>query len=314
MNSSRRNHDEHLDVDAIQAFLDVGEESGQAAAGPTHEHLANCARCRSQVEAWREVFRELGQLRRFAPPGRLAERVMSGMEFPKTAARPFGMWWRLPVRRWFARPGARSHLSGRRLQDLADGALSLPRAWRAKAHLAACGRCESRFAGWRRLVAALESLPSLSPTPGFAEGVMARWRRMAEETTRRARTASNRGPWPHSLRGWALAGVLVGVPAAAFSSAAAFVSTFPQLTADDLVSYLWWQARDALSALASSVLGGLMQSGAAFRAYAFADFLIASPATAAAGGAALTTLTLAAVWVLRRNLGFTYGLPRHVGA
>ena len=313
MTANRPDFDEHLDADAIQALLDGGDEHASA-TGPAHEHLANCARCRGRVSAWRELFGELGELRHFEPPGRFAERVVAGIELPNAAAQPEGTWsWRR-VRRWFAPPPAARHLSGRRLQDLADGTLSLARSGRAKAHLAACEQCDRRFADWRRLMVTLEALPFLAPASGFAERVMARWLRMGEKTARGSQARRGLPLWPRSPRGWALAGVLIGVPAAAFSSAAAFVFTFPQLSAGGLVSYLSWQVRDALAALGSSLVGKLMQSAVVFRAYAMADFVLASPAAAAAGAAAFTTLTLAAVWVLRRNLGFTYAAPRHVRA
>ncbi len=309
MNSKQSSYDAHLDGDAIQSLLDVGEGHG-GASGSVRAHLANCAGCRARVGAWREVFGELGRLRRFAPPGRLAERVMSGIELPREAARPDGARSRLS--RWLARPVAIAHLSGRRLQDLADGTLSWQRAARARAHLVACAQCESRLAGWRRLMVALEGLPSLAPTAGFAERAMARWRRMAEESAGRSQTRRARWSWPRSPRGWAWAGALISVPTAAFVTVAVFVSSFPQLTASGLTTYLWWQARDALSAFGSSVLGALMQSGAAFRAYTLADYLLASPGTAAAGAAAFTTLTLASVWVLNRNLGLARIAHRHV--
>lgn len=302
MNSDRSSYGGHLDDDAIQGLLDAAEGRVDAAAEAARGHLARCAGCRARVDAWREMFGELGQLRRFAPPGRFAERVMSGIELTAEAASPSRarLWARL--RRWPTRPAANAHLSGRRLQELADGALSRKRAALVKAHLATCARCESRLTGWRRLIVTLETLPPLAPAAGFAERVMARWRAMADESAGRNRAARARRPWPRSPRGWALAGTLTSVPIAAVTAAAAFVSTVPQLTTGGLVTYLWWQTRDALSAFGGSLLSAVMQSGAAFRAYALADYLIASPATAAAGAAAFSTLTLSSVWVLRRNL------------
>ena len=309
MNSNRPSHGEHLDSDAIQALLDVGEGRG-GAHGSARRHLANCAGCRARLDAWQEVFGELGRLRRFTPPGRLAERVMSGIEFPREAPRPSRAWsW---LSRWLAWPVAIAHLSGRRLQDLADGTLSWRRAAQARAHLAACTQCEGRFAGWRRLMVALETLPSLTPSASFAEGVMARWRRIAEESAGVRQTRRVRWSWPRSPRGWAWAGALISVPTAAFVTAGAFVSSFPQLTASGLATYVWWQARDAVSAFGSSLLGALMQSGATFQAYSLADYLLASPGAAVAGAAAFTTLTLASVWVLHRNLGLARLMPRHV--
>lgn len=312
MKSDRSRYGRHLDDDAIQGLLDAAEGRAGDASESARRHLASCAGCRARVDAWREVFGELGRLRRFAPPGRFAERVMSGIDLPAGSASPSRAWSWLGLRRWLRGSAAGAHLSARRLQELADGALSRKRAAPAKAHLAACARCEDGLAGWRRLIAALEALPSFAPAAGFADRVMARWREVTEEAADRSRTARARRLWPRSPRGWALAGALGGAPVAAVAGAAAFVSTVPQLTAGGLATYLWWQARDALSAFGSSLLTTLMQSGAAFRAYALADYLIASPATAAAGAAAFTTLMFTSLWVLHRNLGFPRVAFRHV--
>ena len=311
MNPDRSSYDRHLDHDAIQGLLDAAGGRAELAAESVSRHLANCAGCRARLDAWREVFGELGQLRRFAPPGRFAERVMSGVELPREAASPARAWSWLRLRRWLTRPDASAHLSGRGLQDLADGVLSRKRTALARAHLASCAPCESRLAGWRSLMTALETLPSLAPAADFAERVMARWRGMAEEAAGRGHASRARRFWPRSPRGWMLAGTLTSLPVAAFAGAAAFVSTFPQLTAGGLATYLWWQARDALSAFGGSLLAAVMQSGATFRAYALADYLIASPATALAGAAAFTTLTLTSMWVLHRNLGFPRVALRH---
>lgn len=312
MNSDRTGYGGHLDDDAIQGLLDADEARADSAAESARRHLDDCAGCRARVDAWREVFGELGQLRRFAPPGRFSERVMASIEPPAEAVNPSRAWSWARLRRWLTRPSGQAHLSGRRLQDLADGVLSRKRTALARAHLATCTLCEGRLVGWRRLMTALEALPALAPAAGFAETVMARWREMATEATRRDPAASARRFWPRSPRGWVLAGTLTSVPVAAFAGAAAFVSTVPQLTTGGLATYLWWQARDALSALGGSLLAAVMQSGAAFRAYTLADYLIAAPATAAAGAAAFTTLTLTSIWVLHRNLGFARFALRHV--
>ena len=312
MNSDRSSYGGHLDDDAIQGLLDAPGGRVGAEAESARGHLADCPQCQARVDAWREVFGELGRLRRFAPPGRFAQRVMSEIDPPGEAASPSGAWPWVRLRRWLTGPAANAHLPGGRLQELADGVLSRKRATLAKAHLATCEDCESRLAGWRRLIAGLERLPHLAPAAGFAERVMALWRETAAEATGRSRAMPGRRLWPRSPRGWVLAGTLTGVPAAAVAAAAAFISTVPQLTTGGLVTYLWWQARDALSAFGSSLLAAVMQSGAAFRAYALADYLISSPATAVAGAAGFTTLMLSSIWVLHRHLAFPGFALRHV--
>ena len=312
MNSDRSSYGGHLDDDAIQGLLDAAEGHVDAETESARRHLADCPGCRARADAWQEVFGELGRLRRFAPPGRFAERVLSGIDLPGEAASPSRAWSWGRLRRWLSRTAADAHLSGRRLQELADGALSRKRATLAKAHLTTCVDCEDRLAGWRRLIATLETLPSLAPAAGFAERVMARWREMAEETPSRSQAARRWRLWPRSPRGWVLAGTLTSMPAAAFGAVAAFLSTVPQLTTGGLITYLWWQARDALTAFGSTLLAAVVQSGAAFRAYSLADYLIASPAVAVAAAAGFTTLMLSSIWVLHRNIDFPRFALRHV--
>lgn len=45
-------------------------------------HLAACARCRAELEAWRLVFAELAELPRLAPSAGFAERVMARVVVP----------------------------------------------------------------------------------------------------------------------------------------------------------------------------------------------------------------------------------------
>ena len=167
MNSDRSSYGRHLDDDAIQSLLDAAEGRVDAETASARRHLADCPGCQARVDAWRDVFGELGRLRRFAPPGRFAERVMSGIDLPGEATSSSRAWSWVRLRRWLTGRAADAHLSGRRLQELADGALSRKRATLAKTHLATCGDCESRLAGWRRLIATLEGLPSFAPCRGL---------------------------------------------------------------------------------------------------------------------------------------------------
>lgn len=64
------------------------------------------------------------------------------------------------------------HLSDERLQALLDGQLPEGDAARAREHLAACVRCETRMETWRGLYAELDGLPALTPSAGFAERVL----------------------------------------------------------------------------------------------------------------------------------------------
>ena len=62
---SHRPTHEHLSAERMQAFLD-GELPARDAAS-VEEHLAACARCSAEVDGWRVLFEDLGQLRSVGP-------------------------------------------------------------------------------------------------------------------------------------------------------------------------------------------------------------------------------------------------------
>lgn len=61
-----------------------------------------------------------------------------------------------------------------RLQDLLEGLLPAEDRVRLEAHLALCARCAAERALLQRVFGALESMPLLAPSRGFADRVLAR--------------------------------------------------------------------------------------------------------------------------------------------
>lgn len=71
---------EHLTEALMQDCADgVLSETERAAAD---QHLAACARCRAELEAWHLLFSQLAELPRFAPDPGFAERVMAQVPRP----------------------------------------------------------------------------------------------------------------------------------------------------------------------------------------------------------------------------------------
>ena len=62
---TRQNHDPHLSTGLMQGFLD-GEVSPRESER-VRSHTASCARCRSELEAWRTLFADLGALEEVGP-------------------------------------------------------------------------------------------------------------------------------------------------------------------------------------------------------------------------------------------------------
>lgn len=69
---------------------------------------------------------------------------------------------------------ATGHLPYWTIEQLAEGSLSHAETTLAQLHLRACTRCTAELDGARAIVAALQGMPMLAPSAGFADAVMAR--------------------------------------------------------------------------------------------------------------------------------------------
>jgi hypothetical protein len=69
---------------------------------------------------------------------------------------------------------ATGHLPYWTIEQLAEGSLSHVESTLAELHLRSCSRCAEELNGARAVVAALERMPLLTPSAGFADAVMAR--------------------------------------------------------------------------------------------------------------------------------------------
>lgn len=100
---------------------------------------------------------------------------------------------------------ATGHLPYWTIEQLAEGSLSHAETSLAELHLRACTRCTAELQGAREIVAALEGMPMLSPSPAFADAVMARVH-IAPVTMKSPAPSMTRRGW--LSRKWAAAAAL----------------------------------------------------------------------------------------------------------
>jgi anti-sigma factor RsiW len=263
---STRN-DIHLSAERIQAFLEGDLPIGGRERREVEEHLTGCSRCSAEVDAWRVLFADLAELAAQPLPNPspgFAERVMSDVRRAQPGSQEERSW----LASLFSSKGR--HLSGKVLQDLADGLLSPRRLARAQAHLVACSRCTGEVEAWRRLMATLARIPRFAPPELFADRVMAALGERAVTARAVARRApATVAPWEHALalarraaarviprtrRAWAaLSGVAV-TPAAIFGLVLWVVFSHPTLTPQALASFAMWQVSDLLAGSWNSLL------------------------------------------------------------
>lgn len=295
---TNRTPDEHLGAETLQALLEGELSTGERAQA--EEHLASCARCSAELDGWRLLFGELGELLTLSPTAGFRERVMAEVQ-PRP---PLSVGARVAALVGF-HPSGR-HPSSERLQDFVDGVLPQRQAARVRAHLDVCPGCDEDAAGWRALATYLDDVPRLAPADGFAERVMAgvrvampvpvkapEWRRVL---------AAAWSVVPKTRRAWAaLCGVAV-TPMTILGLLLWTIFTSPGITAGGLASFAWWKASALLGAAWGALSKAVLESQGLFDAYSFLGSLVHSPAAVAVVFLLFSAGTVSAACVLYRNL------------
>lgn len=127
------------------------------------------------------------------------------------------------------------HPSPERLHDLVEDSLDAGERAHLDRHLVACERCRSEVDELKSLFAAFSTLPSLSPSPVFADRVMARvrvprpvmgwvsdWAGALERLT------------PQTTRGWAAASGVFALPIIALTLVGWWILSQPGVTPQSL--------------------------------------------------------------------------------
>ena len=295
----------HLSAETLQALLEG--DLPQRERARAEEHLASCARCAAEMEAWSTLFRELDGLPGLVPAPGFAERVMDQVAPLPLAAR---------MREWWGARATASHPDGERLQEWLDGRLAARSAARVEAHLAGCAACAGEAAAWSGTFAALHRVERFAPAEGFAERVMAQVRVPAPAPARvpewrRALTWA-RGFVPQTRRAWAAVSGVALTPAVTLGLVLWTVLSHPALTPGALASFTWWKASELSAAAWSALASRALESDGLFQVHAFIGSLAVSPAAVAAAALALCAGTVVSSWVLYRNLVVAHPLDGRV--
>ncbi len=301
---------EHLSEEIVQEYLD--DVLGLEARARVERHLAACARCAAEMDAWQTLFSGLGELPELGPAEGFTDRVMDAAPLRPSLGRRIAEHTRRVLGR-----GAGSltdHLSPQGLQDLLDGALGAGDRRRAEAHLKACASCRNELGGWQGVFARLSELERVPAPEGFGDRVFTAWREARSEVLAPARAVSPRVSFvsglvglterllPSTPKGWAAGAVVAFIPMLPLLFIVGAVVSHPLLTFDGLVSLAVWLAADALQGLGALVAVELLGHPVALSLWKGVGALASTPALAATGLAAVWGASLLSAWILYRHL------------
>jgi hypothetical protein len=307
-----KTHNEHghLSAERLQAFLE--EELPIREHRLAGEHLAACTQCSAELEVWRAMFSELGEVAKLRPHEGFANRVMARVSVPE----PLSLGERARARAASLFGGAvRGHVEPELLQDLVEGVLPRRHAARIRRHLDGCGPCTHEAEGWARVVGTLEALPRHAPSAAFADQVMARVT-LPEAATSAARAVVPSGKqamvarWlrkaqglvPRTRRAWAVLSGAAVTPVATLGLVFYAVFSHPALTPGALLSYAGWQLTDMAAAAWSAGWGLLAQAMTAVGAQGLFAGMASAPLALAAATTVYSVLVVLALRVLYKNL------------
>ena len=288
---------EHLSAEVLQAFLEGDLPSREGSS--VEQHVGSCARCSSELDVWRSLFSELGNLPSVSPREGFQDRVMADVR----TLTPLPLAARIRNRIAVLVPGrADGHISADRLQGILEGLVPARQVARIEAHLSSCGQCANEADSWRSVFATLDRLPRLEPGAQFAGRVMAGMRMPAAIAASVPVPAWQKAAaWaaklvPQTRTAWAaISGVAVAPAVTAGLVFSALVS-HPTLTPGSLASYAWWRSSDILSAGWAAISGFAVEIAQASGVLSLFDGLAAAPLVVAAG---LLLYTAASAFALR---------------
>lgn len=295
---SQQSPTQHLSAEVVQALLEgelpVGERTR------AEEHLASCALCAAETDLWRAVFQSLRDLPALAPSETFAERVMAGLVAPEPRSLAARVRTRLGL------PASVSHPAQERLQSFAEGSLPARHAARVSTHLVGCPTCAGEAAAWRATFTALGRIERLAPADGFAERVMARVKVPAPAPARAADWKRALG-WvaalvPQTRQAWATVSGVALTPAVTLGLVIWTVCSHPTLTPGALASFAWWKVSELAAAAWQATASVALESAGLFEVYSFLGSLALSPMALAGAFVSLSAGTVAATWILYRNL------------
>ena len=298
---TKHDRQDHLSAARQQAFLDGDLPAPDAAV--VEAHVASCARCHSQLDAWRTLFEDLSDLPSWSPSPVFRERILETVP-PPAAARG------TRVRGWLGLSAPVSeHVGSSRLQEYLDQRLGGRIAARVEAHLDSCAPCRLELDSYRALSSALGTLPALEPTEGLSARVMAELRvqqlaaaALAPTSGRERLAVWVRRAVPRTRRGWAAALGTAVAPAATVVLIARAVFSHPLVTLGNLASFGWLKGSEAAGNVVDTLGGSALDDSLMAQAWSVLARALESSAATAGMAALLSGLTLGALWILYRNV------------
>ncbi len=300
----------HLESELLQALAEGTLPSGDERTA--RAHLDQCARCRSELEGWSLLFRELGSLEDLGPSKDFAERVMAGVEIAepepgRLSSLLDGLKGHLPTR---VRGRTDRHLSPLGLQGYLEGLLDRSTRRGVEAHLASCMECQGELAQWKTVFGGLETLPHHAPSTAFADQVMAKVSPHAIAqampkpapglATRLVRGA--RRLVPESRKGRLVAGGVALAPAMGLTMAVAGIVLHPLVSLQGLATLASGWAGEAVGLAWSWGLGLMTDSWIIYQAMVLVDQISRAPEVLALGFVGLWAATLFSGWILYRYI------------
>jgi anti-sigma factor RsiW len=302
-----RHSDRHPSAERVQALLE-GELPKEERA-LVEEHLHLCTTCSTEVEAWRTLFMQLEDLPVLRPAEGFADRVIRGVS--PVGSRSLAARAKATLSA-MSSPVEGRHPGDARIQDFVEGLLPGRQAARVRTHLDVCAGCAGEAVAWRSVLDRLQTLDRLSPSEGFSQSVMSEIRiptpapvvSKVPEWRRALRWA--RRLVPQTRQAWAtLSGVAV-TPAVTLGLLLWSLFTHPTLTPSALASFAWWKLSDLAAAAWQAGASKAMESAGLFEVYSFLGSVQLSPMSILGGFLMLSVGTVAAAWILYRNLIATH--------
>jgi anti-sigma factor RsiW len=300
---THRQIDGHLSAETVQALLE-GELSQEERAR-VEEHVHLCPGCAAELEAWESLFAALGELPVLRPGDGFADRVIQVLH--PAEPRSLAARARAALDTVWSTVDAKHPAHGT-VHDLVEGLLPVRVAARVGAHVESCGSCAEEAALWGSVLERLRAVGHLTPSEGFATRVMAQVRVPAPAKAPRTVPDWRRalswvgGLLPQTRQAWATLSGIAVAPAATLGLLLWTLFTHPTLTPGALASFAWWKASDLAVVLWQAMASTAMESAGLFGVFSILGSVTLSPVALVGTFLLLSVGTVAASWILYRNL------------
>jgi hypothetical protein len=197
------------------------------------------------------------------------------------------------------------HPDTEKLQSFVEGTLDEGGRAVLESHLLGCSTCQSEVDEWRSLFTVLATLPQFSPSPKFADHIMASIQLPDPWYVRALVRVGDRahGYAPKTTRGWALAAACLALPLTLFGVFATWLLSKPYMTASNIFAFTMHRSEEFLTSTARGMISQALQTDVALFLVRQLDVLN-SAGVGAAGAllAGIAVTTIVSMYILYQNL------------